>query len=64
MKTKKLWLSKTLWVNLIMAIVAFLPSIKGHVDEEKLMTLMAVVNILLRFVSNDKLVLKEDKDLL
>jgi uncharacterized membrane protein YqaE (UPF0057 family) len=64
MKTKKLWLSKTLWVNLIMAVVAFIPSIKGHVDEESLMSGMAVINILLRFISKDKLVLKEDKDLL
>lgn len=50
---KKPWMSKTLWVNLLMAGVAFFPSVQAHVTAEQAMAAMGVINILLRFISKD-----------
>lgn len=49
--------SKTVWINLILAIVAFFPSVSASINEEVLIQVFAVLNIILRLVSKDKVVL-------
>jgi hypothetical protein len=49
--------SKTLWVNLILAIAAFIPSIKEVISEDVLLQIFAAINIMLRLVTKDKVVL-------
>jgi len=49
--------SKTLWVNLILAIAAFIPSIKEVINEDVLLQIFAAINIMLRLVTKDKVVL-------
>lgn len=51
---KKVWESKTVWVNLILAIVAFVPSLADKVNHEMLMQLAVVVNMVLRLITKDK----------
>ena len=52
---KKPWMSKTLWVNLIVAVVAFFPAMKEVMSPDKVMMLMGVLNMLLRLVTKDKI---------
>jgi len=49
--SKKPWQSKTLWINLGMAIAAFFPQVQDHVSVETMGTVFSVVNVLLRFVT-------------
>jgi hypothetical protein len=62
MNNKKAWQSKTLWVNLVLAIVAFFPVVQEQValHPEYVGVFFAVVNMLLRVVTKDKLQLKDD----
>lgn len=57
---KKSYLSKTLWTNLILAVVAFFPGAQSFVasNPDVFMWAFAVVNIILRFATKDKLELK------
>jgi hypothetical protein len=57
-ETKKPWQSKTLWVNTIMALAAFFPSISGVVTPEAIGTLFMVVNTILRFTTEKKISVK------
>jgi len=50
---KKPYLSKTLWVNALVAIAAFFPDLQETVSSENLMMLAAVVNMGLRLVTKD-----------
>ena len=50
---KKPYLSKTLWVNALVAIAAFFPGLQETVSAENLMMLAAVVNMGLRLVTKD-----------
>lgn len=55
--TKPIWTSKTLLINLVLALSAFIPSVNvwvvGHPD---IFTwVIAAVNIVLRLVTKDKL---------
>ncbi len=52
--SKKIWESKTIWVNLILAVVAFVPSLSEKINEEMLMQLMVVANLVLRMITKDK----------
>ncbi|KKP64361.1 MAG: hypothetical protein UR61_C0047G0003 [candidate division WS6 bacterium GW2011_GWE1_34_7] len=56
MKTKKSILkSKTFWVNVLMAILVFLPELVniGFTLDAKIVALiMLIVNIILRFITN------------
>lgn len=54
---KKPWQSKTLWINLILAILAFFPQFREFVTAEHIGTIFTVVNIVLRFVTKEKLTL-------
>lgn len=56
---KKWWQSKTLWTNFILAGVAFHPQAREKVTPELLAQVLVVVNMILRFVSKDKLYLTE-----
>ena len=55
MDKKHALLSKTIWVNLAMALVAVLsiwvPSLKDVVNPENLMLLFSMVNVVLRAVT-------------
>ena len=62
METKKPYLSKTLWINALIAIgaIAYPPAseyIAGHAD--LVLTVMAALNMVLRLVSKDKISLGE-----
>lgn len=55
--SKPVYLSKTLWVNLIMAVGAFIPGvgewIQAHPD--LFAGVFAVINVILRLLTKDKL---------
>jgi hypothetical protein len=57
-ESKKPWQSKTLWVNTIMAIAAFFPSVSGLVTPEAVGTIFMVVNTVLRFTTSKKISVK------
>jgi len=56
---KKPWLSKTLWVNAIVAGVAFFPSVAGKFDASQVALFLGAMNILLRMITKDKIGLEE-----
>lgn len=57
--SKKWYLSKTLWTNLLMGVVAIaVPKVKEIVTPDMLAGLFMVVNMMLRMVTKDKLQLK------
>ena len=58
-ETKKLWESKTLWLNAILAAVAFFPKLADTVNEEMLLQLVLVVNFVLRLITKDKVSLSQ-----
>jgi len=51
---KSVFKSKTLWINLILALVAFFPSVAEKLTPEVVMQAVAVVNMVLRFFTKDK----------
>lgn len=57
MESKPAYLSKTIWMNLILALAAFYPPVgdylKGH--EEYVLMAFSVLNIGLRLISKDKI---------
>lgn len=58
MNDKKLaYQSKTLWVNLILAVCAFFPNVQEYISAhpELFTTVFAVLNIILRVVSKSGL---------
>lgn len=60
-ETKKPWLSKTLWMNALLAGSAFVPSIHGWAvaHTEFVMSAFGVLNMLLRFITKDKISLQD-----
>lgn len=62
--SKKWWSSKTIWVNLLMAVVAIISaampesSLLEKLNEELFLSIFAGVNMLLRFVTKDKIEFK------
>jgi hypothetical protein len=62
--SKKWWSSKTIWVNMLMAIVAIvsaaLPdvSLLEKLNEELFLSIFAGVNMILRFVTKDSIEFK------
>ena len=56
---KKAWLSKTVWANLVMAIVAmvsmWVPDVAKYVDSDNLLMMFSFINIILRAVTKDKI---------
>lgn len=55
--TKKPWQSKTVWTNLILAVVAFMPSVGDwfQANPQVIVVLFTVVNLILRAVTKDKI---------
>lgn len=51
---KPFWKSKTLWINLLMAIAAFFPAVQAHLDAETMGMVFAGVNGILRVVTKEK----------
>lgn len=58
---KKAYMSKTMWANLLMALVAlvgaWVPRVPEIVSPEMVAMIFAGVNMILRLVTKDKLVL-------
>lgn len=54
---KKPWASKTLWLNLLVALGAMLPwePVKEVFSEANLIMILSVLNMVLRLVSKDKI---------
>lgn len=51
-ETKPAWQSKTVWINILLAVVPFIPGAAPYVQNPEIMgALFAVVNIVLRLVS-------------
>ena len=48
MENSKPWQSSTLWANLVMAGVAFFPSVKAVLTPEMMVTAVALVNAIIR----------------
>jgi hypothetical protein len=61
MENKKPWLSKTLWINVIMAVVAFIPPVSAWIvaHPDVLVIGFTLVNVILRLVSKDKISLQD-----
>ena len=57
MEEKKPWSSKTIWVNLLVAVSAMIPygPIQELLTEANLVMILSVVNMVLRLVSKDKI---------
>lgn len=55
--SKSAFKSKTLWVNLIVAVAAFFPGVAEKLSPEVVLQALAVVNMILRFVTKDKIYL-------
>tara|TARA_Y100001972_G_scaffold52078_2_gene63773 strand:- start:3199 stop:3381 length:183 start_codon:yes stop_codon:yes gene_type:complete len=57
MEEKKPWSSKTMWVNLLVAVSAMIPygPIQELLTEANLVMILSVVNMVLRLVSKDKI---------
>jgi len=56
---KKPYLSKTLWVNVIVAVAAFFPSLTATLDPASVAMFMAVVGMGLRLVTKDAISLDD-----
>jgi len=56
---KGIWLSKTFWMNVIGAVAYFWSPIKDFVSEEQLVMLLTSANVVMRFFTEKKAVLKE-----
>jgi hypothetical protein len=60
-ENKKPWLSKTLWLNALMAAAAFIPPAKDWMASHMDLVLMgfSALNMALRLVSKDKISLQD-----
>jgi len=58
---KAAYLSKTLWTNLVMGfvaiVIAFVPAAETYVNSEVVMMIFALVNMVMRMVTKDRVVL-------
>jgi uncharacterized membrane protein YqaE (UPF0057 family) len=54
---KKPWLSKTIWMNVVLAIAAFIPGVHEWIvaNDAIVFAFWAVVNIILRLITKDKI---------
>lgn len=59
--TKKPWLSKTYWTNVLVPLLAFIPGFSGYVQAHPEMVLMVfgAVNLVLRTITKDKISLED-----
>jgi uncharacterized membrane protein YqaE (UPF0057 family) len=56
-ETKKPYLSKTIWTNVILALAAFIPGAQEWIqgNEAVVLAFWAVINIILRLLTKDKI---------
>jgi hypothetical protein len=61
MESKKPWLSKTIWMNLMLAVAPFIPGASEWMasNASVLISAFAVLNMVLRLVSKDKIGLSD-----
>lgn len=61
MESKKPWLSKTIITNLIMAVAPFIPGVSEWLaaNTSVVISVFAVVNMVLRLVTKDKIGLSD-----
>ncbi len=52
---KPIWKSKTIWINFIIATVAFFPSVKELLSADTVALVLTTVNVVLRLVTKDKI---------
>ena len=54
---KKPWASKTLWLNLLVALGAMLPwePVKEVMSESNIIMILSVVNMVMRLISKDQI---------
>jgi hypothetical protein len=59
-ESKRLYKSKTVWVNLVMAVAAFIPGVGEWVSQnaEAAGAIVAGINVVLRLVTKEKVSLK------
>ncbi len=57
MESKKPYLSKTIWINLILAVAMFFPPVHAYLSAspEAIALLFSLVNIVLRFVTKKEI---------
>ena len=55
---KPFWQSKTLWVNLIMAIAAFFPQVQDKLSVEQMAAGITAVNAILRATTKEGISIK------
>jgi len=57
MESKPVYLSKTVWINLVMAVSVFVPIVNSYLvaHPESFVVVFTVVNVILRLVSHGKL---------
>lgn len=60
-ENKKPWLSKTLWMNLLMAASSFIPSVGSWMSAhtELVMAGWSALNMALRLITKDKISLQD-----
>lgn len=56
---KKPYKSKTLWLNVIVAIIAMIPGVSEKVSPEQIALGLGGLNMILRLVTKDKIGLNE-----
>lgn len=49
--SKRPWLSKTLWINVLVGLSPLIPGSEEYLNPKTMLQLFAVVNILLRLVT-------------
>lgn len=58
-QSKAWYLSKTMWTNFILGVAVYIfPQIGENISEDLLVSIFAVVNIILRAVTKDKIEIK------
>lgn len=61
METKKPWQSKTIWINIVCALLPLVPQLRNYVAlyPDLSVTLITGVNLLLRVVTKNKISLQD-----
>jgi hypothetical protein len=62
MDQKQPWKSKTAWISLLIALSSFIPDVSGWVSEhsDAFQQAVGLLFLVLRFVSHDKIVIKDE----
>lgn len=57
MDSKKPWLSKTIWTNVILALVSFFPPVHDYLkaNPETLVFIFSIANVILRLITKKEI---------